>query len=65
MPKLKTNSGAKKRFKITKGGKVKRSNAYKSHLLTSKTTKRTRKLRKSSIAAATDEKKIRRMLPYN
>lgn len=65
MPKLKTNSGAKKRFKITKGGKVKKANAFKSHLLSSKTTKRTRHLRKSSIVASTEEKKIKRMMPYS
>ena len=44
MPKLKTHSGAKKRFKITKHGKVKRSHAYKSHILTKKTSKRKRGL---------------------
>ena len=45
MPKLKTHSGAKKRFNLTKTGKVKRARAYKSHILTKKTTKRTRHLR--------------------
>ena len=64
MPKIKTNSGAKKRFKITKGGKVKRSNAFKSHLLSSKSTKRKRNLRKASIVSNLEEKKVKRMLPY-
>jgi large subunit ribosomal protein L35 len=64
MPKLKTNSGAKKRFKLTKGGKIKRSNAFKRHLLVSKTSKRKRQLRKSSIASDAEERKIKRMIPY-
>ena len=45
MPKLKTHSGAKKRFNLTKNGKVKRAKAFKSHILTKKDTKRTRRLR--------------------
>lgn len=64
MPKLKTNSGAKKRFKLTKSGKVKRSNAYKSHLLESKSTKRKRQLRKPSITSVSEERKVKRMIPY-
>ncbi|MDY6936001.1 MAG: 50S ribosomal protein L35 [Spirochaetota bacterium] len=64
MPKIKTNKGAKKRFKLTKSGRIKRANAYKSHLLESKSSNRKRKLRQSSIVAASDEKKIKRMLPY-
>ena len=47
MPKLKSHSGAKKRFNLTKNGKVKRAHAFKSHILTKKTTKRTRNLRKN------------------
>ena len=46
MPKLKTHSGAKKRFRLTKSGRVKRSHAYKSHILTKKTSKRKRGLRR-------------------
>ena len=46
MPKIKTHSGAKKRFNLTKNGKVKRAHAFKSHILTKKDTKRTRNLRK-------------------
>lgn len=67
MIKIKTNSGAKKRFKLTKNGKVKRSNACKSHLLTGKTTKRKRHLRKSSIESdiSVAAKRIKKMLPYS
>ncbi len=64
MPKIKTNSGAKKRFKITKGGKVKRANAYTSHLLDAKSTKRKRNLRKSSVVSTAEERKVKRMMPY-
>ena len=49
MPKLKTHSGAKKRFNLTKSGKVKRAHAFKSHILTKKDTKRGRRLRSTSI----------------
>lgn len=49
MPKLKTHSGAKKRFNLTKTGKVKRAKAYKSHILTKKDTKRTRRLRAGGL----------------
>ena len=65
MPKIKTNRGARKRFKMTKSGKIKRSNAYKSHLLEGKSPKRKRNLRKAAIVSTADEKKIRRMLPYS
>ncbi len=50
MPKLKTHSGAKKRFNLTANGKVKRARAFKSHILTKKTTKRTRHLRATAYA---------------
>ena len=53
MPKLKSHSGAKKRFNLTKNGKVKRAHAFKSHILTKKTTKRTRNLRKNSSRSPT------------
>ena len=52
MPKLKTHSGAKKRFNLTKTGKVKRAKAFKSHILTKKDTKRTRRLRAGRKALA-------------
>ena len=64
MPKIKTHSGAKKRFKLTKSGKVKRSHAYKRHILTDKTTKRKRGLRKGAYADVTNEATIKRMIPY-
>ncbi|NLP48528.1 MAG: 50S ribosomal protein L35 [Clostridiales bacterium] len=64
MPKLKTHSGAKKRFKISKNGKAMRSHAYKSHILTKKTSKRKRKLRKTVVADTTNQKQIKRLIPY-
>ena len=57
MPKLKTHSGAKKRFNLTKNGKVKRAHAFKSHILTKKDTKRTRRLRAGRIAAEKPQQK--------
>jgi large subunit ribosomal protein L35 len=62
MPKMKTRSGAKKRFSKTAGGKVKRSTAYRSHILTSKTTKRKRKLRGPHLVAPADRKNVSVML---
>ena len=64
MPKMKTHRGAAKRFKKTGSGKLKRSRAYKSHLLTGKPSKRTRRLRQSALVDRTDEKRLKRMLPY-
>ena len=64
MPKLKTHSGAKKRFNLTKNGKVKRAHAFKSHILTKKTTKRTRNLRKNAMADKTNAKVIKLLIPY-
>ena len=64
MPKLKTHSGAKKRFSLTKSGKVKRAHAYKSHILTKKTTKRTRHLRSTAYADVTNLDAIKKMIPY-
>ena len=64
MPKLKTHSGAKKRFKVTKNGKVKRSHAFMSHILTKKTTKRKRGLRKAAYADKTNVKAIKLLVPY-
>ena len=51
MPKIKTHRGAAKRFSVTKSGKIKRAKAYKSHILTKKTTKRGRRLRKGGFIA--------------
>ena len=64
MPKMKTHSGAKKRFNLTKNGKVKRSHAYASHILTKKTTKRKRGLRMGGYADVTNEATVRKMIPY-
>jgi large subunit ribosomal protein L35 len=64
MPKIKTNRGAAKRFKKTGSGKIKRSHAFISHILTSKTTKRKRKLRKNALVAAVDLKNIAKLIPY-
>jgi len=64
MPKLKTHTGAKKRFNLTKTGKVKRAHAYKSHILNKKTTKRKRGLRQNTIADQTNVAAIKRMIPY-
>ncbi|MDD4374473.1 MAG: 50S ribosomal protein L35 [Bacteroidales bacterium] len=62
MPKMKTKSGAKKRFKLTGTGKIKRKHAYKSHILTKKSTKRKRNLTYSGLVDKADEKNIREML---
>jgi len=64
MPKIKTHRGAAKRFSLTKSGKVKRAKAYKSHILTKKTTKRKRNLRKGTYIAAAEEKNIKRLNHY-
>ncbi len=64
MGKMKTHSGSKKRFKVTATGKVKRAQAYKKHILTKKTTKRKRNLRKSIIASKANEATIKKMIPY-
>ena len=64
MPKLKTHSGAKTRFNLTKSGKVKRAHAYKSHILTKKTTKRGRRLRDVAYADVTNAATIKKMIPY-
>ncbi|MCL2097917.1 MAG: 50S ribosomal protein L35 [Bacteroidales bacterium] len=62
MPKMKTNSGAKKRFELTGSGKVKRKHAFKSHILTKKTTKRKRNLTYSALVDKSDEKRIKELL---
>ena len=64
MPKLKTHRGAAKRFSLTKSGKIKRSKAYKRHILTKKSTKRLRGLRQTAYISDLEEKKIRKLLPY-
>ncbi|MBI5417633.1 50S ribosomal protein L35 [Candidatus Poribacteria bacterium] len=64
MPKLKTNRGAAKRFKVTKKGHVKRSKAFGNHILTKKTSKRKRLAKKRSLVNKTEEKNIKLLLPY-
>ena len=64
MPKLKTHSGAKKRFNLTKSCKVKRPRAYKSHILTKNTTTLTRYLRATAYADGTNVDAIKKMIPY-
>ena len=64
MPKIKTHSGAKKRFSLTKTGKVKRAKAFKRHILTKKDTKRTRRLRAGAYADVTNEATVRKLIPY-
>jgi large subunit ribosomal protein L35 len=64
MPKMKTKSGAAKRFKIRAGGSVKRSQAFKRHILTKKTTKNKRQLRGTAEVHATNKPSIRAMMPY-
>jgi len=62
MPKMKTKSGAKKRFTFTGTGKIKRKHAYKSHILTKKETKRKRNLTHTALIAKVDERNVRRTL---
>lgn len=64
MPKMKTNRGAAKRFKLSSSGKVVRRKAFTSHILTKKSTKRKRNLRKSDIVDPSNVKGIKRILPY-
>lgn len=62
MPKMKTNSGAKKRFSLTGSGKVKRKHAFKRHILTKKTTKQKRNLTHDALVASVDERNVKTML---
>ena len=64
MPKVKTKRAAAKRFKVTGTGKLKRMKAYKSHILTKKTTKRKRNLRKDIVTDSTNSKVMKKILPY-
>jgi large subunit ribosomal protein L35 len=64
MPKMKSNSGAKKRFKLTGTGRVKRNKAYRRHILTKKTSKQKRGLRGNALVDKTQEHQIKAMLPY-
>lgn len=64
MPKMKTHSGAAKRVKKTGSGKLKRSKAFTSHILTKKSSKRKRGLRQSTVVSESDMKRIKTLLPY-
>jgi large subunit ribosomal protein L35 len=64
MPKMKTSRAAAKRFKVTGTGKLKRAKAYKRHILTKKSTKRKRNLRKATITDQTNVKNMKKILPY-
>lgn len=64
MPKIKTSRGAAKRFRTTGTGKIVRRKAFASHIMTKKTTKRKRNLRKSTLIDSTNRKSVNRMLPY-
>ena len=64
MPKVKTKRAAAKRFKVTGTGKLKRMKAYKSHILTKKSAKRKRNLRKATTADATNAKNMKKIMPY-
>jgi large subunit ribosomal protein L35 len=64
MPKIKSNRGAAKRFRVTGSGKLVRARAYKSHILTKKTSKRKRRLRQGTDVDAANVRMLRRMLPY-
>ncbi|GAA0114545.1 MULTISPECIES: 50S ribosomal protein L35 [Clostridium] len=64
MPKMKTHRGAAKRFKKTGTGKLKRAKAFKSHILTKKSSKTKRNLRKTGYVSVTQEKAMKKLLPY-
>jgi large subunit ribosomal protein L35 len=64
MPKLKTHKGAAKRFKLTGTGKLKRNKAFTSHILTKKSAKRKRNLRKGTMTDSSNVAQIKRLLPY-
>ncbi len=62
MPKMKSNRGASKRFRVTASGKIKRHSAYHSHILTKKSNKRKRNLRKESLISKADARSVHRMI---
>ena len=64
MPKMKSHSGTKKRFRKTGTGKLMRARAFKSHILSKKSTKRKRNLRKTAVADVTKQKHCKRLVPY-
>lgn len=64
MPKIKTNRGAAKRFKVTGKGQIAYSKSYANHIMTKKTTKRKRRLRRSGIMDKTSRAMVKRLIPY-
>ncbi|MDD2401833.1 MAG: 50S ribosomal protein L35 [Clostridia bacterium] len=64
MPKMKTHRGAAKRFDLTASGKVKRNHAFTSHILTKKSPKRKRNLRKAAIMSSADAHRVAKLIPY-
>jgi large subunit ribosomal protein L35 len=64
MPKMKTHRGAAKRFSLTGTGKIKRNHAFKSHILTKKSAKRKRNLRKAAMMSAADAQRVKKLIPY-
>jgi large subunit ribosomal protein L35 len=64
MPKLKTKKSVRKRFKFTKKGKIKRGRSFRRHILSKKARKRKRALRKSALVSSSEQKMIRRLMPY-
>jgi large subunit ribosomal protein L35 len=64
VPKIKTNRGAAKRFRITGSGKIKRNKGFKSHLLSGKGKKRKRKLRQAATVSASESRNVRKLIPY-
>lgn len=65
MPKLKTHRGARKRFRFTGSGKIRRNRAFASHILTKKSAKRKRNLRKSTVVVPEETKRLKSLLPYD
>ncbi|MCJ7657448.1 MAG: 50S ribosomal protein L35 [Candidatus Atribacteria bacterium] len=65
MPKMKTHKSSAKRFKVSSSGKIIRSKAYKSHIMTKKTAKRKRNLRKDTTVSSAEVKKVKVLLPYS
>ncbi len=64
MPKMKTKRGAAKRFKVTGSGRVKRARGYKRHILTSKSKKKKRQLRRSGMVSPANERAVKALIPY-
>lgn len=65
MPKMKSNSGAKKRFRVTGSGKIKRKKAFKRHILTKKSSKRKRQLGQDTLVDSTNVKMVKKLIPYD